>query len=865
MSKPVGSFRQIVRRLARAPRFTLVAVLTLGAGIGATGAVFGVLNGVLIKPLPYPHPEQLVGVWHTAPGVNLPDVNMAPSNYFVYREQSRVFQDIGLYRTDLASLTGSGEPEQVPSLIVTDGLLRLLGVTPAAGRLFTRQDDTANAPPTAILSYAFWQKKYGGDPSIVGQMARIDNESRQVIGVLPRGFHFLDYGDAAVVMPFRLNRAETHLGSFSYTGVARLKPGVTIEAANADVARMLPIVLRSFPAPEGFSVKLFEQARFGPNLRSLRHDVVGDVGGTLGVLMACIAVVLLIACANVANLWLVRLEGRRREISVRSALGATRGRLTIDLLGECLAIGAVSGAVGLALAWAALHGLVALAPSGLPRLRDIGVDSTVVLTTFGLAAIASLLFGSIPIVRYAKPRANTGLRDSERSLSHSREQHRIRGALVVVQVALALVLLICSGLMVRTFLALTRVSPGFVDPAHLQTFRLYIPDDMAREADDVVRAQETVRRRLLGIPGVQSVAVSDGVPLDGNRNSDPVFAQDRSYREGELAPIRRFRHVLPGYFATLGTPFVAGRDITEQEITQHAGVAIVSRNLAAEYWGKPELALGKRIRVASTDRWSEIVGVVADVYDEGVSQKPGSTAYWPAIQEQFENDAIRASRSVVFSLRTPRAGSRLPRQGHPEDRLVGRRQSPAVFRADARRAEPALDGPNVVHAHPARRRRRHGAAARHRRAVRRHRLLGVAANARDRHPHGTWGAAGSTDEHVRARWLAARRGGRGRRSGRRILRRPSDVVAALPGERGGSGDLRARLDRLGAHVTPGHLSPVTPGRGRRSGGGTEGRLTLGSRPLKRPDQQRRRRRGATGEALRRERDHRPEDDAEDQP
>ncbi len=657
MARPAGQLGQILRRLARAPRFTIVAILTLSAGVGANAAVFGVLNGVLLKPLPYPHPEQLVGLWQTAPGVNITDLNMSPSNYFIYREQGRAFQDVALYRSGQASVTGTAEPEQVPSLDVTDGLLPLLGVTPAAGRLFTRDDDKARAPATVMLGYAYWTKKYGGDASVVGRTITIDGVSHQIIGVLPRTFRFLDEPDPAVVTPFQMDRANTRLGQFSYLGLARLKPGVTLTEANADVARMLPIVIRSFPAPEGFSIKLFEDAHIGPNLRPLKNDVTGDVGGTLGVLMACIGLVMLIACANVANLWLVRLEGRRRELSVRAALGASRARLSGELLLECLTLGGISGLVGLALAWAGLRGLVAMAPEGLPRLRDVGLDHTVLLFTVGITLLTSLMFGAIPILRYARPRANTGLRDSERSLSHSREQHRVRGALVVVQVALALVLLVCSGLMVRTFLALTQVDPGFADPATLQTFGLYIPDASIADADRVVSAEEAIRERLLAIPGVTSAAVSTGVPLDGNSSNDPVFAQDRTYREGELAKLRRFRFVLPGYFATMGTPLIAGRDFTNQDIQKHMPVAVISRAFAAEYWGTPDKALGQHIRVGSKDDWREVIGVVGDVYDDGVSQAATSNVYWPIIQDRFEGQPVDVRRFVTFSMRTPRAGT----------------------------------------------------------------------------------------------------------------------------------------------------------------------------------------------------------------
>ena len=283
--------RQVLRRLGRAPLFTIITLITLGVGVGANTVIFSVLEGVLLKPLPYPQPEQLIGVWHQAPGVGMPNLNMAPSIYFIDREQNTTFQDIGVYVGDSLSVTGTGEPEQVRGLDVTDGTLPMLGVKPALGRLFTREDDSPGAPDTVLLSYGYWRQKFGGATSVIGKSITVDGKSREIIGVLPQGFHFLDYDDLSLVVPFKWDRSKTKLGNFSYQAMARLKPGVTMAQASADVARMLPIVNRSFPAPEGFSPKLFEQARIAPNLRPLKQDVVGDIGKVLWVLMGSIAMI----------------------------------------------------------------------------------------------------------------------------------------------------------------------------------------------------------------------------------------------------------------------------------------------------------------------------------------------------------------------------------------------------------------------------------------------------------------------------------------------------------------------------------------------------------------------------------------------
>ena len=651
--------RQVLRRLGRAPVFTAITLITLAAGVGANTVIFSVLEGVLLKPLPYSHSERLIGVWHKAPGINIPDLNMAPSIYFIDREQNTTFQDIGAYTGDSFSVTGVGEPEQVNGLDVTDGTLPLLGVVPAVGHLFTREDDSPGTPETVLISYGYWRQKFGGDPTVIGRSITADGKPRQIIGVLPQGFHFLDEKDAAIIAPFKWDRSKMKLGNFSYRALARLKPGVTMEQASADVARMLPISIRSFPAPEGFSIKLFETAQIGPNLRPLKRDVVGDVGNVLWVLMGSIAGVLLIACANVANLMLVRVEGRRQELAIRTALGAGWRRIAGELLFESVILGLLGSLLGLALAYGALRILVAMAPTGIPRVHEIGIDVPVLLFTLVIALFSSVLFGSMSIFKYAGARLNTGLREGGRGLSASRGQHRARNILVVVQVALALVLLICSGLMIRTFRALTHVPPGFTVPDAVQSFRFYVPetDIPDTERERLVRMEEGILDKLRAIPGVSSASFSTTIPMDGNSSYDPIFAQDRAYAEGELPPLRRFKWVSPVFFATLGTPLIAGRDITWTDTYQKIPVAIVSENFAREYWHDANSALGKRIRVASVDDWREIIGVVADVHDDGVSEKAPPSVYWPIMMDRFEGQKEMLRRGIAFAIRSPRAGS----------------------------------------------------------------------------------------------------------------------------------------------------------------------------------------------------------------
>jgi predicted permease len=651
--------KQVLRRLLRAPLFTSIILITLSVGIGANAVVFGVVDGVLLKPLSYPHPEQLIGIWHSATGIGFDELNMAPFLYFTDREQSKTLQDVGMYNGDSLSITGVGQPEHVNGLDVTDGTLPMLGVKPILGRLFTRQDDSASAPKTILLSHAYWQRKFGGDTSVVGRTLTVDGTAREIIGVLPRNFTFLDDYDAAIFLPMQIDRSKVKLGNFSYRGIARMKPSVTLKQANADIDRLLPIAINSFPAPDGFPAGIFASAKIRANLHTLKHDVIGDIGNVLSVLMGSIVVVLLVACANVANLLLVRVEGRRQELAVRSALGAGRANITAGLLIESLVLGIAGGIIGLALAFGALRLLVSMAPTGLPRLHEIGISLPVLLFTLVATLFVSVVIGMLPVLKYSGISMYTGLREGGRSASQGRERQRARKILVVIQVALALVLLICSGLMIRTFRALANVSPGFADPASLDHFRIYIPEGSIPEADKerVLRTEQAIADKLAAIPNVSSVAFSTAIPMDGHDSNDPIFAQDRTYRVGELPPIRRFIFVSPGYFSTMNTPLAAGRELTWAETYQKRPVALASENLAREYWGSAENAIGKKIRVATTDDWREIIGVSRDVYYDGVSKKAPSTVYWPIWRDRFEGQKESVNRGITFVVRSPRAGS----------------------------------------------------------------------------------------------------------------------------------------------------------------------------------------------------------------
>jgi putative ABC transport system permease protein len=447
------------------------------------------------------------------------------------------------------------------------------------------------------------------------------------------------------------------LGNFSFQGIARLKPGVTLAQANTDVARMIPMVNTKFPPPPGFSAKLFEETRIQASVRPLKHDVVGDLGKVLWVLMGSIGVVLLIACANVANLLLVRAEGRQHERAIRTALGAGGAQIAQEFLLESVFLGVLGGAAGLGLAYWALRLLVTIAPASLPRLENITIDPQVLLFTLAISLAAGVLFGLIPVIKYAAPGVAATLRAGGRTLSQSKEAHRARNTLVVLQMALAVVLLISAGLMIRTFQALRQVQPGFTAPSQLQTMHIFIPEAQVKEPVRVIRMFQEILRRISAVPGVSSASFANSVPTDGNNSTDLLYAEDRTYREGQLPPLRRFKFAAPGFLQTMGTPLITGRDFTWTDIYDQRPVAMISENMAREMWHDPGAAIGKRIHEGMKDSWREIVGVVADVRYDGADQKAPTTVYWPPMMNKFWGDATFVERGESFAVRSSRAGS----------------------------------------------------------------------------------------------------------------------------------------------------------------------------------------------------------------
>ena len=641
----MSELRHAFRDLRSAPRMSAVVVLTLGLGIGGTTAIFSVVNGVLIKPLPYPESDALVRIVHSIGGIDQP--YFSDAIYLAYVDNAQAFQDLGVWSPgETATITGQGDPEEVRTLTASRGVLTTLGVRPEVGRWFSTADDTPRAPDTVIITSGYWHRRFAGDRSILERALIINGRSHHIIGVMPPDFRF-DH-EFEIVLPLRIDRAAPTPG-FRLLGVARLKPGVTLARANADVARMLPIWIKN-PAV---------LARWAPALRPLKQDVVGDVGRTLWVLMGAIGVVLLMACANVATLLLVRGNARCQEFAIRTALGASSRRIARQLLVESLTLALLGGALGVALAYGGLLVLVRLGPSNLPRLSAISIDAVVVGFAVTISLISGVLSALIPILKHAGPQLLGALDDGGRGVSPTRERGRSQQVLVAAQMALALVLLLSAGLMIRSFQALRSVEPGFTEPEHVQTFTVSIPASMVAEPERVTRIQHEVLKKIVTIPGVLAAAFTTRVPMGGDRSST-ALAVEGVADEGQTPPNRQVKIVSPALFRTLGISLVAGRDFTWTDVYDKRPVAVVSENLARELFGSTARAIGRRVREQydRTAPWLEIVGVAGNVHDDGADRPAPETIYWPAQpDERLLSMSGYQSRRVTVAIRTDRAGT----------------------------------------------------------------------------------------------------------------------------------------------------------------------------------------------------------------
>jgi len=667
--------RYALRGLAQRPAFALAAVFTLALGIGATTAIFSVVYSVLIKPLPYPNADELVTIRYNAAGIPNSGSSIRgsePSMHFTYGDEKRTFTGLGFWQPQPeATLTILGEPERVRVLQVMQGTLETLGVQPMRGRAFTEVEHgpAIEGPLPVILSYAFWQRRFGGDEAVLGRELSIESPNSsdtlplagpsQVVGIMPPDFQFLDVTPQPdVILAARLDPArQIILGNFSTRTFARLQPGVTPAEARADVERMFAIWLDAWPLSPGLTREAIANARLTPIVRPLKDDLVGSVASTLWVLMGAIGAVLLVACANIANLMLVRADARRQEFAVRAALGAVPARIARELLVESLSLGIVGGALGLVLAYGGLEALVAIAPRNLPRLQEIAVYGPVLAFAVAASLASTLVFGSITALKHAW-NIDAPKTFAARGASASRERSATRSALVIVQVALALVLVVSAALMIRTFEALHDVDPGFSDPATIQTVRIGVSTTLVPDPAQYTRMEHEILDKIAALPGVASAGFVDVVPMERGYDFGPIVVEGQTLAPGERPPARARKFVSPGYFEAMGTRIIAGRDVTWSDIESGGRVALISEDFARELAAEPVGALGKRIRhPLDTDDWREVVGVVQKVHETGLYEEAPSFVYYPVLVENMYGAPVLGKPAVAFVIRSERAGT----------------------------------------------------------------------------------------------------------------------------------------------------------------------------------------------------------------
>jgi len=642
--------RQALRRLAATPAFTATAVLTLGLGIGGATAAFSVVNAVLLRPLPYPEADRLVVLRHDLTARGLRGWGNSEGTYYEYRKATNVLASLGAYKAYAASLTGDFEPQRVTGASVTASFFPTLGIRPALGRLTAEEDDRPGAAPVVVLSHALWADRFGADPGVVGRTLRLDGVARQVVGVMPPQFRFPD-GRVRFWVPIQVDWTRPpNPVSFRFDAVARLRPGVTPEVATAVLAPLLQRV--PYDLPSTFTPQMWEDIQVRVWARPLRDDLVGDLRPVLGAVLGTVAAVLLIAVANIANLFLVRAEGRMREMAVRVAIGARRADLTRLSLAESLTVSAAGAALGMLLAWAALRLVVRFSPAALPRAEEIALDGA----ALGVALLAllgsALLFGLLPVVRADVAHLLPLLRDG-RGGTAGRTRQRVRNAFVVVQVALALVLLVGSGLMARTFWRLRHVEPG-VKPEAVLTFHLSLPNadypDPARRA----RTIEQVVDRLRAVPGVREVAATSSLPLADPASTWGIYLEDRPGSGGSPQVAGLSAAVTPGYFRALGIPLVAGRTFSGGSVgdTLRARREVVVSRSFAERFLPGRNVVGRRLRVMvfNDTLWQTIVGVAGDVNHVSLAQPAEQMVYLPLLHPKPTSDGGPSEAPALVSV-----------------------------------------------------------------------------------------------------------------------------------------------------------------------------------------------------------------------
>lgn len=643
MDGMLRDLRTAVRGLIRRPLFTGVAGITLAVGIGANTAIFSVVDAVLINPLPYPNSQEVVSYNHVAPGlgVNVPVIPHSEALFLHYLENARSLESFAVFDQRKMNLLVDGEPQRLDANRVTQEYFDVIGIPPMLGRTFAVGEDRPGSERVVVLDYALWDRAYGKDPDVVGRLLDIDGVQRRVIGVMPDRARF---GEEELWTPLVIDPAQANEGSLGLIGVARLADGVTVEAANAEMHELL--IRFSQGHPDDFGPEVLEQAQLDADVKPLKELFVESTRQILWVLLGTVGFVLLIACANVANLFLVRAEGRQREQAVRTAMGASRRDVIRQYLTESIALAVLAGVAGLGLAHVGVQGLLAMAPTELPNVLEIGIDGSVLAFTAAISLGAGVLFGVFPVFAFARRDLSGTLRDGSRSATVGRERHRVRSGLVVAQVALALVLLVGSGLTARSFLALRSVDLGF-EPANRLTFAIGLSDVAYPDVESVEAFYRRLGDRIAADPQVTQVGIIDGLPLSGAKSAGPMEPEDDPFQEGQLGPIVEQRRVTPGYFAAMGIEIVDGRapEWTDR-IDQGAGV-VIGKKLADAFWPGAS-AVGRRVRSQDDDFSWEVVGVAADVRFDKVNQEALPIIYYPVLDAGPGSSAAARTVDVVM-------------------------------------------------------------------------------------------------------------------------------------------------------------------------------------------------------------------------
>jgi predicted permease len=617
--------RLAVKGMVRKPFFTALAGITLAIGIGANTAIFSVVDGVLLNPLPFPESSQLVSANHVAPGLNLPLVPHSEGMYLHYQERFRSLAAFTVFGEGTVNLITAGDPQRLSAARVTQTFFEVLGVQPMLGRGFAVGEDRLGAEPVAVLGHGVWQQNFGSDRSVVGRVVEMNGVSRQIVGVMPQGFGFP--GEVDVWTPIEIDAADPQMGSLGLIGVGRLAPGATVAAAQSEMLDLLYQLSDAYP--EELSRGIIEQAGLAPDVKPLKELYVQDMRQALWILLGTVGFVLLIACANVANLFLVRAETGQRELALKVALGASRGDIVRQYLTESVTLAVGGGLLGLALAHFGVKGLLAMAPVAIPHTLAIGIDGSVLLFTALISVGSGFLFGLFPAFGYSRSDLSRTLKEGGKSSTSGRERLRARSVLVVTQVALALVLLVGSGLMGRTFLELRSVDPGFASSGRL-TFRVALPEAEWGEAQAVRLFQRQLQERMAAIPGVRSAALVTAVPLEDSKSAGPMETEENPTPPGGLGTLVDRRQVSPGYFEALGIRLVDGGDLTWEHAGDGVRGVVVSEALARTFWPDVASVVGRRIRGQGDDaEFWEVVGVARDVRFETLTEEPAPLIYLP--------------------------------------------------------------------------------------------------------------------------------------------------------------------------------------------------------------------------------------------